>query len=479
MMLPSHSVLQKPTTLDPAARWLRPSHVARLAPSHGVVQGGRIGATEWAQMRVGGWWRALPLVFVLAGCSGTSTESAEPPQEPTVRFRAGAASAEVSPEPGLFIAGDARNRRFAGAHDPLFAKAVLLHDGATALAIVTVDNIGLTRPDIEAIRQRAATAAALPELTADRIVVSSTHTHSGPDVVGMWGEHELASGRDAAYMERLVETAAAQVAAAAAGLRPATLRVASGLHDLPWVENVTEPGLLDRQMGVLQFVDEAGRSIATLTNFACHPTVMDAVSDQVSSDYVAGFYRVMSERLPGEHMFLQGAIGGWVQPDKTGRSFTLADAYGADVADRALALLDAAERNVAPRLRAARREFLVPLENPGFAALLEAGVLQRPLEDGHIRTEVALLEIGEAVLVTHPGETSPQYSLDTRALIDRPHSFVLGLAGDALGYILKPEYFEPGAPFPSAAYLTATSIGPETGPLTMENVAALTGDLDR
>jgi len=430
-------------------------------------------------MRIGAWWRTLPLVLVLAGCTGNLTESGATPSEPPPRFRAGAASAEVSPEPGLFIAGDARNRRFAGVHDPLFAKAVVLHDGATAVAVVTVDNIGLTRPDIETIRQRAATAAGLPGLTADRIVVSSTHTHSGPDVVGLWGEHELASGRDEAYMQHLVATAAAQVTAAAAALRPATLRVASGVHELPWVENVTEPGLLDRQMGVLQFLDEGGRSIATLTNFACHPTVMDAVSDQVSSDYVAGFYRVMRERLPGEHLFLQGAIGGWVQPDKTGRSFTLADAYGADVADRALALLDGAERHAAPRLRAARREFLVPLANPGFAALLEAGVLQRPLEEGHIRTEVALLEIGEAVLITHPGETSPQYSLDTRTLIDRPHSFVLGLAGDALGYILKPEYFEPDAVFPSAAYLTATSIGPDTGPLTMENVAALARAVDR
>lgn len=430
-------------------------------------------------MGIRAWWRALPLMFVLAGCTVDSTESGPEPDESTARFRVGAASAEVSPEPGTFIAGDARNRRFAGVHDPLFAKAVVLHDGTTAVAIVTVDNIGLTHPDIEAIRQRAATRAALPGLTADRIVVSSTHTHSGPDVVGLWGEHELASGRDQAYMERLVATAAAQVATAVTQLRPATLGVASGVHDLPWVENVTEPGLLDRQMGVLQFVDEAGQSIATLTNFACHPTVMDAVSDQVSSDYVAGFYRVMGEQLPGEHLFLQGAIGGWVQPDKTGRSFPLADRYGAEVAERALALLDHAERNPAPRLRAVRREFLVPLANPGFAALLEAGVLQRPLEDGHIRTEVALLEIGEAVLVTHPGETSPQYSLDTRALIHRPHSFVLGLAGDALGYILKPEYFAPDAAFPSAAYLTATSIGPDTGPLTMQNVAALAGAISQ
>lgn len=214
-------------------------------------------------------------------------------------------------------------------------------------------------------------------------------------------------------------------------------------------------------------------TIATLTNFACHPTVMDAISSEVSSDYVAGFYRVMADHLPGEHLFLQGAIGGWVQPDKTERNFERADSIGADVAHAILTLLLYADENAQPRLGVRQRQFLVPLENPGFVSLLEAGVLQRSLEDGQIRTETSWIDVGEAVLVTHPGETSPQYSLDTRTLIDRRHSFVLGLAGDALGFILKPEYFAADVAFPSAEYLTATSVGPQAGPLMMENIAAL------
>ena len=204
---------------------------------------------------------------------------------------------------------------------------------------------------------------------------------------------------------------------------------------------------------------------------------MDSVSDLVSSDYVAGFYRVMADHLPGEHLFLQGAIGGWVQPDKTDRGFALADRYGASVAHAALTLLLDADQNDAPALAFARREFQIPLKNPGFQALLEAGVLNRPLDNGMLTTETAWFSIGDAVFVTHPGETSPQYSLDTRALLDRHHSFVLGLSGDALGYILKPEYFAPGATFPSAEYLTATSVGPNAGPLLMENISALVNEV--
>ena len=45
-------------------------------------------------------------------------------------------------------------------------------------------------------------------------------------------------------------------------------------------------------------------------------TFLDAVHTVVSSDYVGAFYNSMSSQMPGEHLFLQGAIGGWVQPDK-------------------------------------------------------------------------------------------------------------------------------------------------------------------
>jgi hypothetical protein len=50
---------------------------------------------------------------------------------------------------------------------------------------------------------------------------------------------------------------------------------------------------------------------------------------------------------------------------------------------------------------------------------------------------------------------------------------VLGLALDALGYILKPEYFDAGAAFPSAEYLTATSLGPRTGPLLLDALESI------
>ncbi|MBX3180937.1 MAG: alkaline ceramidase [Candidatus Hydrogenedentes bacterium] len=405
---------------------------------------------------------ALVLLALAAACSLPVMANA---------LHAGAASAIVSPPPGAFIAGDARNRRFAGVHDDLFARAAVISDGARDLALVVIDCIGMLHPDIEQIRVRAAAHAGRAGLTPERIVVSSTHTHCGPDVVGIWGPDEVTSGRDALYMERLIDAAADQIVLAAQRLRPVTARWAAAEGDHEWVENICEPELLDRTLSIMQFVGEDGATVATLTNFACHPTVMDGVTDQVSSDYVVGFYRAMSEALGGEHLFLQGAIGGWVQPVKEGRGFALADQYGASVAASALDALKSAESADAATIEFASRKLELPLENEGFKALESIGVLTRGSTET-IRTEVAWFRIGPVQFATHPGETSPMYSLQTRELMGEGPHFILGLTLDALGYILKPDYFtDAGRKY--AEYLTSMSVGPETGPRMMDALKAI------
>lgn len=384
---------------------------------------------------------------------------------------AGAASARVSPEAGAFIAGDARNRRFAGVHDDLFVKAVVISDGAADLALVSVDCIGLLYPDIQSIRKLGSERSGRTGLKPDHIVVTSTHTHCGPDVVGIWGPDEVTSGKDARSMEGLIDLAAAQIARACASLQPVTARAVSFSGDLDWVENICEPDLLDRTASVLQFVAQEGRAVATLTNFACHPTVMDGVTDQVSSDYVGGYYRAMSAAVPGEHLFLQGAIGGWVQPVKEGRGFELAEQYGASLAALVLKALPDANDLADPRIEFRNKAIDLVLENEGFKALAGLGVLDRG-GDGRIQTEVAWFRIGPVQFATHPGETSPAYSLQTRELMGPGPHFVLGLTLDALGYILKPEYFS-DAQLPFADYLTSMSVGPDTGPAVMDALAAI------
>jgi neutral/alkaline ceramidase-like enzyme len=383
-------------------------------------------------------------------------------------FRVAAGSTDITPAEGAYLAGYGPDRKSTGTADAIFIKAALVETGPDLLVLLTIDCIGLTRPDILAIEARI--VQLLPNA---KVVVSSTHTHAGPDVVGIWGPAMWRSGRDEEYITQLIDRAVTLVATTATQLQPATSRVASADLPLAWVENVSEPELLDRRLSVIQFVDDEGISLLTLVNYACHPTVLGPDNTQVSADYVAGFYQKLTNEIGGENLFFQGAIGGWVQPLQGDRSHELALAHGESLAVAVIDLLTDAQHNAYAPLVFRRQQVDVPLDNWGFRLLMWLGVLERQTYDGAMRTSVAWFNVGEAEFVTHPGETSPAYSLASREMMDARHSFVLGLSQDAMGYILKPEYFAEEVSYPHAEYLTSVSAGASAGPLIMQALAEL------
>ncbi len=386
-------------------------------------------------------------------------------------YLVGAASTSISPPTGTLLAGYGRDRRSTGEHDPLYARAVVIDDRVSSIIIVTLDNIGLTRPDILQIQERA--GRRIPELAPDRVIVSSTHTHAGPDVVGLWGTNFWSSGRDQTYVNKLIDTTVDTIVEAHQARQPATSRVGSRQVTFDWVENVSEPELLDQTLSVLQFNGVDGKSIATLTNHACHPTVLGPDNTMVSADYVEGFYASMSAALPGQHLFLQGAIGGWVQPLQGDRSHDLARKLGSEVATAALQVLSESEPSPTVPLTFASVSVALPLDNWTMRVLMWFGILDRETIDGQLETGVARFTVANAEFVTHPGETSPYYSKASRELMSTRHGFVMGLTQDALGYILKPDYFEHTDRYPHAGYLTSVSVGKDAGPLLMQSIESL------
>jgi hypothetical protein len=62
--------------------------------------------------------------------------------------------------------------------------------------------------------------------------------------------------------------------------------------------------------------------------------------------------------------------------------------------------------------------------------------------------------------------------MKTKELMPEGPKFILGLSQDALGYIVKPSYFE-NPNLPHAPYLTRMSLGKETGNVLMEELTKL------
>src|SRR5687767_10244651 len=88
------------------------------------------------------------------------------------RLEAGFGETDITPTLGnkpVYIAGFGQNRKATKAHDPLFARAVVLKEGKTKLALVSVDLVGFFRPNVVNVRKQLA--------GFDYVLVSSTHTH--------------------------------------------------------------------------------------------------------------------------------------------------------------------------------------------------------------------------------------------------------------------------------------------------------------
>lgn len=91
-------------------------------------------------------------------------------------FRAGAAGGDITPELGSMIIGGFSPTPARHIHDPLLVRALVLDDGASRLALVVCDNIGLPREVCDEAKRLTRERSGLPP---ERILIAATHTHSG------------------------------------------------------------------------------------------------------------------------------------------------------------------------------------------------------------------------------------------------------------------------------------------------------------
>jgi hypothetical protein len=404
------------------------------------------------------------LISINSRCSIKRTDTS-----PTLQV--GVSKAVINPPIGSFIAGDKQNRTFTGVLDSLYAKAVVFYDGEKSMVLVTLDCIGLLYQDLQKIREKTSQLEFDIPFSPENIVISSTHTHSGPDVVGLWGKDFSETGVDSEYMEFLVRTVAEQIHKASQNLQETSVRYGQNEFGEEWVANICQEEI-DRSVTVLQFLDKNQKNIVSLTNFACHPTYMDAVYSEVSADYPAGFYKEMESRWGGEHLFLQGAIGGWIQPTDKEGGYQKALQRGNELAMSATAALLESKTLSDTKIRFRNKTVFFPVMNEAWKQLSAGGIIVDREVTDVIESEMVWFSIGNASFASHPGETAPFFSLQTKELMPNGPKFVLGLGQDALGYILKPSYFENQA-LPHAPYLTRMSLGKQTGELLMQTLREL------
>src|SRR4051812_13991709 len=157
--------------------------------------------------------RSLLLICMLAALAGLPRATADTApvvdgQFPVVsNLRAGVAKVDITPAAveGITVVG--HRRAVTGVRDPLRAGVLILDDGETKAAIVTLDTIGAWEEMVKLVRTGIAQEAGVP---AANIMVAASHNHSGPgyEENAGWGRelisHITAAGKTAAANMRPV-----------------------------------------------------------------------------------------------------------------------------------------------------------------------------------------------------------------------------------------------------------------------------------
>lgn len=369
----------------------------------------------------------------------------------------GAAEIEITPDPTFLP------RRFT-VHDPLKARCAVFVRGETVLAIVGADLFGMMWSEIRPVQER------LAERGIGQVIVAMSHDHAAPDGIGIYGFYPKDWVED--IQDRLVEV----VLRAHAGRRRAR-SLWLGAEDLPltgarvagFSRNARNPGLVDPQLAVLQARDAQNRPIVTLVHFACHVEGLEKGTAEISADFPGYLCERLRERTGAPAVFLNGALGGMVSGDTAARTHDEARAVGERLARAALDVLSRAIPSPSADFAIDRREVLVPVDNPRFRAFAMLARGRRPLREGSLATEMWHVRLGEAELLTVPGELLPELSLP---ILERMAGFprmIVGLANDELGYVLPKSDFRPDE------YEESMSMGPRTGGVILRAAVDLLG----
>lgn len=272
---------------------------------------------------------------------------------PTSRLRFGLARVDITPPVGMYhpMWGAARHQRATGIHRLLTAEALAfapLADGEPIIRFA-IDHVGMDDDQQATLVAKVSAACQLP---AANVLTTFSHTHASGnfarDRIPFPGG-ELIEPYLAELYAHLVQAAQQAVA----NLQEAVITYSTGKCNLAanrdyWDDanglfacgfNADAPWSDDTVL-LARVTDRQGALLATVVNYACHPTTLAWENTLISPDYIGAMREVIEKVTGAPAVFAQGACGElgprWGQQGDT----AVADANGRQLGYAALATLD-------------------------------------------------------------------------------------------------------------------------------------------
>ncbi|MBS3749086.1 MAG: neutral/alkaline non-lysosomal ceramidase N-terminal domain-containing protein [Candidatus Thermoplasmatota archaeon] len=359
---------------------------------------------------------------------------------------AGSAAQSITPDLSthspIYIAGFGRNRVATGIHDDLWSRCCCVQIGNVTTAFVSVDLIGVMYPEYQRI------VSNLDETTSiDLVVLTSTHNHEGPDVIGLWGK-AIWSGITWSWYDEALTIITDTINDAYENMQPAGIKLAHTMAS-NMSRDSRKPIVMEEQVETIQLVDYDKQPIATMVCYASHPEILWDENTLITADYPHYMYEHIEETLGGTALLLTGPIGGLITPKTRNHTFESAKKFGEIIADLSIESLNNTSIIWETEIRIQTKELFIPLTNPVFRIASILNILDRPLYHFRkdVKTSVNVIELGNDAdllqLVTVPGEDFPENWFELKEKMHAKHRVHIGLATDELGYIVRIEDYDP------------------------------------
>ncbi len=414
-------------------------------------------------------------------------------------LRAGAAASDITPQEWpVRLIGNFGLNPADSAHDPLHARALVLDDGSSRIAIVLIDSCYVKREEMDRAKDLAARKTGIP---ASHILISATHTHSAPPSRAAAGD-----AREARYTDRIVTQTAEAIAKANARLQPARLGhgsvpVPEELFNRRWYmrtgtippsplgatndivrmnpgagnpDLVHPAGATDPEFSVLSVRSTAGKPLALLANYSLH-YIGGIPARQVSADYFGEFARLAGDALaPADPDFVAMLTNGtsgdvnninFLHPQPRKEPFVRIKEVAQKLSNHAAALAESMQYHENVPIAMAERELQLRYRKPSLdqlhfakAALAEpdenklparakpyaerAIALQQGPEFANLKLQA--IKIGPIGIAAIPCEVFTEIGITLKELSPLRPTFTIELANGHYGYLPTPRHYALG-----------------------------------
>jgi hypothetical protein len=271
---------------------------------------------------------------------------------PQTRCQAGVARCDITPPVGIYhrMWGAAVHDKATGVHRPLLATALWLQpvtgDAKQAMLLIALDHCVVDSAEMTKLREAASNAA---NIESSHVHIALSHTH-GSGWMSRSRSHFPGGELIGPYLDEVAAKLAELAKQARHAVQPATIVYGQGRCKLAanrdyydvdrkqFVCGFNPVGAADDVVTVARITrghlgdgsaTPADTVMATVVNYACHPTTLAWDNTAISPDYVGAMREVIEQATSAPCLFLQGAsgdlgpregfVGDWAVADRNGR----------------------------------------------------------------------------------------------------------------------------------------------------------------